>query len=379
MSLHSRLESEDVLVCWGSLLSFPRRRQWLFSQWYSLSDQVSVACLQEECCLSFIRFRNTYPLFAWTHRGMNRFDCNRQSLAQGMSSSWHSCDWIARKCLSSYSLVNERLISFFVSPRKTTMSGKRVSSSQWPLDWPYNHKALLLCLWSSMRYPIISREDIYCLDRKEGHSEANFVTFLCLPSSSTTITMMRPRMKRERYPDKIMKGKQKEGRTVCLIKLCFNYSSNYFNRHSTLIRVLFLLIRSLSSWVKVLLQKNCYLSFSSLDSLIVLTSSAFCNVYFVSDKLATLTVLSQEAPRIEGNALRTRLDVGDHINVTCISTPSKPTATLNWFVNGFPVSISQSNFFIFFAWKRPPKTRPKPFSSLSHILWCTFRCIESFL
>jgi len=50
------------------------------------------------------------------------------------------------------------------------------------------------------------------------------------------------------------------------------------------------------------------------------------------------TVLSQEAPRIEGNAVRTRLDVGDHINLTCLSRPSKPTASLQWFVNGKPVS-----------------------------------------
>ncbi|XP_076365907.1 uncharacterized protein LOC143254645 isoform X2 [Tachypleus tridentatus] len=54
-----------------------------------------------------------------------------------------------------------------------------------------------------------------------------------------------------------------------------------------------------------------------------------------AEKNMKIYVLPRENPTIEG--LEPTYDVGDEVNVTCISSPSKPAAWLSWFINGRPV------------------------------------------
>ena len=49
-------------------------------------------------------------------------------------------------------------------------------------------------------------------------------------------------------------------------------------------------------------------------------------------------VLPIEPLTIRGSAAETRLDVGDHLNVTCVSGASRPPQQLTWTINDQPVS-----------------------------------------
>jgi len=49
------------------------------------------------------------------------------------------------------------------------------------------------------------------------------------------------------------------------------------------------------------------------------------------------SALPSDGPRITGG--RSKYHIGDHVNVNCTSGTSKPAATLQWFINGYPVSV----------------------------------------
>ncbi|GFY57274.1 ig-like domain-containing protein [Trichonephila inaurata madagascariensis] len=51
-----------------------------------------------------------------------------------------------------------------------------------------------------------------------------------------------------------------------------------------------------------------------------------------AEKPLKVFVIPQEDPEIEGS--QSRYEVGDYVNVTCKSGPSKPAAVLKWYING---------------------------------------------
>lgn len=57
--------------------------------------------------------------------------------------------------------------------------------------------------------------------------------------------------------------------------------------------------------------------------------------------LLSILVLPQEGPKIEGS--QSRYEVGDYVNVTCKSGPSKPGAVLKWYINGKEVKYILRN------------------------------------
>lgn len=49
------------------------------------------------------------------------------------------------------------------------------------------------------------------------------------------------------------------------------------------------------------------------------------------------TVLPEDGPTISG--VKPQYQVGDDVNVTCSAGPSKPAASLRWYINGHEVLL----------------------------------------
>ena len=58
------------------------------------------------------------------------------------------------------------------------------------------------------------------------------------------------------------------------------------------------------------------------------------NLHFVIFTL--FLVLPEDGPTISG--VKPQYQVGDDVNVTCSAGPSKPAASLRWYINGHEVS-----------------------------------------
>lgn len=79
--------------------------------------------------------------------------------------------------------------------------------------------------------------------------------------------------------------------------------------------------------------------FSSLQTILIL-----CLPFSIMNEIvilfffffSSLLVLPHESPHIL--ATKSKYQIGDLVNVTCISAKSKPAATLRWFINDEPVS-----------------------------------------
>lgn len=62
----------------------------------------------------------------------------------------------------------------------------------------------------------------------------------------------------------------------------------------------------------------------------------------IAFKQMKIIALPREKLRIEGSEFE--YDVGHLINLTCLCPPTKPTASLSWYINGKRVSLQNKNF-----------------------------------